>query len=358
MRISVISYRLPCSGQKRGGVDRVAHDLADGLARRGHLVKVWSYDPKPESAAYETQMLPWKKFVDTKLGFRITGGYLGNVVNFLPQYDGDLLIANGDSLLMPLLRKPLIRIMHGSALGEALSSTSPLRWALQLGIYPQELLAALLQHGCVGVSHNCRRYNPFIRNIIPLGVDLRAFTPAYETKTRHPSILFVGNLTGRKRGNFLLGQFQDFIRPKFPDAQLVMVSEPGPQADGVSYFTGISQQELTAFFQKAWVYASPSKYEGFGLPYLEAMACGTPIVATPNPGSCELLGESQFGLLASDANFGRTICDLLSHEPLRHEFVMLGLGRASKYSLDKMLDRFESLMQELCAGSLPAKETA
>ncbi len=169
MRISLISYRLPVSGQKRGGVDRVAHDLADGLARRGHLVKVWSYDPKPTDAAYEVQMLPWKKFVDTKLGFRITGGYIGNIVNLLPQYDGDLLIANGDSLLMPLLRKPLIRIMHGSALGEAFSSTSPLRLALQLGIWPQELLAALLQPGCVGVSHNCRRYNPFIHNIIPLG---------------------------------------------------------------------------------------------------------------------------------------------------------------------------------------------
>ena len=358
MRISIISYRLPFLGQKRGGVDRVAHDLADGLARRGHLVKVWSYDPKPENAAYEVQMLPWKRFVDTKLGFRITGGYLGNIVNFLPQYDGDLLIANGDSLLMPLLRKPLIRIMHGSALGEAFSSTSPLRWVLQLGIYPQELLAALLQRGCVGVSHNCRRYNPFIRNIIPLGIDLGAFAPAFESKTGQPSILFVGNLTGRKRGSFLLGQFKDFIRPRFPDAQLMMVSETGPRQDGVTYFTGISQQELTGLFQRAWVYASPSKYEGFGLPYLEAMACGTPVVATSNPGSHELLGDSQFGLLASDADFGAKVCDLLSHESLRHKLASQGLDRASEYSLDKMLDRFESLIQELCAGALPAKETA
>ncbi len=138
----------------------------------------------------------------------------------------------------------------------------------------------------------------------------------------------------------------------------MMVSEPGAPEDGVSYFTGISQQELTGLFQKAWVYASPSKYEGFGLPYLEAMACGTPVVTTPNPGSRELLGDSQFGSLASDANFGRKLCDLLSNESLRDKLIVEGLRRASEYSLDKMLHRFELLMQEICAGSLPVKEPA
>src|SRR5260370_18616733 len=164
------------------------------------------------------------------------------------------------------MRKPLVRLMPGSALGEALSATNVLRFVRQIGVYPQELLEALLQAGCVGISQNCRRYNPFLRNVIPLGIDLTKFVPAPDRKTADPSILFVGTLRGRKRGNFLLERFNRSIRAQFPQATLIMVTEPGPAMDGVSYFTGVSQQELIELYQKAWVYASPSRYDGFGLP--------------------------------------------------------------------------------------------
>ena len=75
----------------------------------------------------------------------------------------------------------------------------------------------------------------------------------------------------------------------FPQAQLTMVATTGPPMQGVTYCTGIAEAELVRLFQQSWVYASPSVYEGFGLPYLEAMACGTAVVASPNPGSRELL---------------------------------------------------------------------
>ena len=358
MRISLISYHLPAVGQRRGGVDRVANDLAHGLAQRGHQVTVWSHDPRPAGAAYEVKPLPWRGFAETRLGFRILGGYLGNLLNVLPKYEADLLIAVGDSLFLPLRRKPLVRVMLGSALGEAFSATNPLRVLLQLGIYPQELLTALLQQGCVGISQNSRRFNPFVRNVIPLGVDLSRFMPARDKKTAHPSILFVGALGGRKRGAFLLEQFCESIRPRFPQASLMMVSEPGTAMDGVSYFTGISQTELIELYQSAWVYASPSRYEGFGLPYLEAMACGTPVIATPNPGSRELLGKSEFGLLSSDADFSRKLCDLLSGPEVRSALTASGLARAREYSLDKMLDRYEMLMEKLCLGTVPANAAA
>jgi phosphatidylinositol alpha-mannosyltransferase len=354
----MISYRLPVLGQKRGGVDRVAHDLADGLGRRGYDVTVWSYDPKPSGAAYDVRPLPWPGFANSKLGFRLTGGYIGNLISLMPKYDADVLMAHGDSLFLPLLRKPLIRIMHGSALGEALTASHPFRFLLQLGVYPQELLAALLQRGCVGVSQNCRRFNPFLRNIIPSGVDPARFAPAIEKKTITPSILFVGTLQGRKRGNFLLALFNRFVRAQFPEATLMMVTEPGPPMEGVSYFTGVSQDELIELYQKAWVYASPSQYEGFGLPYLEALACGTPVIATPNPGSKELLRNSEFGLLAPDADFAGRLCELLRDPAARAKFTERGLARAREYSLDNMLDRYEALIGKLRPRTVPANAAA
>ena len=125
MRIAVISYRLPIEGEKRGGIERVAHVLADGLSRRGHTVTVFSHDPRPAGASYDVQPLPWKSFVDTWAGLRMTAGYLGNILALqVDVREFDAVIAHGDSLLLSLSRKPVLRVMHGSALREARHASS------------------------------------------------------------------------------------------------------------------------------------------------------------------------------------------------------------------------------------------
>ena len=116
---------------------------------------------------------------------------------------------------------------------------------------------------------------------------------------------------------------------------------------GVTYHTGVSDEELATFYRRAWVYASPSTYEGFGLPYLEAMACGTAVVATPNPGSREVLAEGKFGLLADDASFGAAVLEVLGRQHRRQEMETMGLQRAHELSLDAMLDQYEALLGKL-----------
>ena len=177
-RVAVFSYGLPCPGEKRGGIEQVAHALANALVARGHHVTVFTYDPRPADALYEIGPLPARRFVTTWLGRRMTMGYLGNLLALGPSYRGfDVVIAHGDSLLLPLCGRPVIRVMHGSALEEARSSTSLGRAALQAGVYVQELLTGRLQRGTVGVSMNAKRSNPFIRHIIPNGIDLDVFRP-------------------------------------------------------------------------------------------------------------------------------------------------------------------------------------
>ncbi len=351
MRLAVFSYGLPVPGEKRGGIERLAHELAEGLARRGHEVTVWSYDPKPERAAYAVRPLPFEKFVTSWLGRRLTMGYLGNFLAATPRYgDADLVLTLGDSLLMPLLGKPLVRVMPGSALGEALSARSPLRFLHQLGVYAQELATAATQRHCVAISHGTRRYNPLVRSVIPLGSDLRAFFPDRACKSREPSVLFVGALGGRKRGRLLVEWFTRHVRARHPEATLAFVGERGADAEGVSYHVGVSDAELASMYRRAWVYATPSTYEGFGLPYVEAMASGTPVLATPNAGSREVLGEGRFGELVEDERFGARLAELLSDAPRREELSARGLERAAVYSLSKMIDRYEELLLSICRG--------
>ncbi len=349
MRIGVFSYRLPVRGQKRGGIERSAHVLAQGLAERGHSIIVFSHDPAPEGSRYEVRTLPWQAFVDTWFGRRATMGYLGNILALLPDYQGlDALIAHGDSLLLPLLGKPVLRVMHGSAIGEAMHAATPGRFVLQCGVFVQELLTSLTTAGTVAVSHNARRDNPFIRHTIPHGVDTRLFNPMPRGRSPEPSIVFVGTHEGRKRGSFLLETFHWTVRQALPDATLMFVGPEGPKVAGVTYYTGIGDEELAALYRRAWVYASPSTYEGFGLPYLEAMACGTVVVATPNAGSNEVLANGEHGCLAEDEAFGPAILKLLNSEASRRAYEAKGLLCAQEHSLDVMIDRYEMLLAQLC----------
>jgi glycosyltransferase involved in cell wall biosynthesis len=348
MKIAAISYSLPVQGQKRGGIERVAHVLAHGLALRGHHVVMFSYDPKPAGAAYEVRELPWKSFVQTWAGLRVTAGYLGNLLPLrIDLSEFDAVIAHGDSLLLSVLRKPFVRVMHGSARGEAAHATSIGRAVMQWGVYLQELLTAVLSPASVvAVSANTRRDNPFIRRVIPHGVDTEIFHPKPNAKSVHPSIVFVGAMSGRKRGGWLLEIFDRVVRRSFPDAELLFVGPKGPARPGVTYRTGVTDAELGELYRRAWVCASPSTYEGFGLPYLEAMACGTAVVATPNAGSREVLGE-QYGGLVADADFAAALVGVLADAGKRRALELAGSRRAADFSMDQMLDQYEALLTEV-----------
>lgn len=350
LRVAMFSYRLPVDGERRGGIERAAHTLADGLARRGHEVTVFTHDPRPEGAPYDVNPLPWKSFVDTWLGRRLTMGYLGNILGILPDYrDFDAIVMHGDSLLAPLTGRPVLRVMHGSARGEARSATSIGRWLLQHGVYAQELLTALLQRSVVGVSESTRADNPFVTTVVPHGVDRRIFRPDARARSSEPSVLFVGSIDGRKRGHFLLDGFLDRICSQHPTATLTIVGAEGPSHPGVEYLTGVTDSQLANLYRRSWVFASPSSYEGFGLPYLEAMACGTPVVATRNPGSVEVLGDGAYGLMPPDSEFVRTVADLLADETRRAVLTAAGLKRADEYSLERMLDGYERMLMDMSA---------
>jgi phosphatidyl-myo-inositol alpha-mannosyltransferase len=348
MKIAAITYRLPVVGEKRGGIERIAHALSHGLAVRGHQVVVFSHDPKPADAAYEVRELPWKSFVETWAGLRMTAGYLGNVLALqIDLREFDVVIAHGDSLLLPMRRTPIVRVMHGSARGEAANATSIGRAVMQGGVYLQELLTAFMwPSSVVAVSANTRRDNPFIRRVIPNGVDTAVFYPRSDAKSANPSVVFVGAAGGRKRGQLLLEIFGGVIQPAFPTAELMFVGPQGPPRRGLTYYTGVSDEELAELYRRAWVCASPSTYEGFGLPYLEAMACGTAVVATLNAGSREVIGEG-YGGLVEDAEFGPAIMKLLGDSGKRRALEIAGVRRAAGFDLDRMLDEYEALLSEV-----------
>lgn len=103
-------------------------------------------------------------------------------------------------------------------------------------------------------------------------------------------------------------------------------------------FTGyVSDEELAALYSSCAAFIYPSLYEGFGLPPLEAMACGAPVIASRIPSICEIVGNDAARLFdPSDADsLARSIIELLKHAEARRALADAGQKRAAQFTWER-----------------------
>ncbi len=102
----------------------------------------------------------------------------------------------------------------------------------------------------------------------------------------------------------------------------------------------IEKQELVAFYNLATIYVQPSIYEGFGLPVLEAMSCGVPVVSS-NGGSLPEVG-GQAAVYFDPYNAGQLesiIIEILENKSLQDKLSRLGLKQVEKFSWEKVVTK-------------------
>jgi len=333
MKIAITSLYLPSNSKI--GVGYQVHYMANELVKRGHQVTVFSQSGRSPDSLYESVVVP-------------TGGSLrtfGFAWNLRKQnFDGfDVLHACGDDWFLWGKKKPrLIHTFMGSCLAE-MRNIKGAKEKARMGLLALcELNATFLFNTTVATSENTRRDIPRIQHVIPCGVDMSAFSPT-EDKSPHPTLLFVGTMHSRKRGQMLLDLFKTQIKPAVPDAEFWAVCEDKIEGEGVRCFGRIPTEELTDLFRRAWVFSLPSTYEGFGVPYIEAMASGTPVVASPNVGAREVLQEGKSGLVVKDEDLASEIIRVLTDSVLRQQLREAGLRRAQYYRWDKVCEQYEAL---------------
>ena len=346
LRIAVIQRFLP--SRSRGGVGYFTHGLCNALQRRGHAVTVFSHDPAPDAALYRVSVLPPTRAV---IGYQ--SGPLAFPFQVARQdfSDFDLIHAQGDEHLISRSSPPVVRTMHGSALAEAIHNgwrgRSPKHFFMHLYFYGAELISDLRADAVIVVSKRTSRHYPRTHGVIPNGVDVELFSHEETSKAVHPAILFVGDLYSRKRGRFLLEVFQSRVKPSIPQSELWIVSPDRVGGDGVRWLGRVDSEQLAKLYAQAWVFCLPSSYEGFGRPYIEAMAAGTPVVATPNAGAMEILDNGRFGLIVSDEHLGETLVKLLTDADLRERLSKLGLDRATVYSWERVAEQYEHVYENV-----------
>lgn len=339
MKVAMVSLYLPSESKIGSGYQ--AHYMANALVRRGHRVTMFSPCAPSEGALYENVTVNPGRRLRT-FGFAVAVAKLD-----LRQFD--VVHAHGEDYWLFRGSKPChVRTMHGSCLAEAAHIPGLMEKTRMALLGVSEVLATRVAHRTVCVSQNTRRSFPWLSDVILNGVDTDAFCPGVSREER-PTILFVGTYENRKRGRLLMEAFAQTVLPALPSAQLWMVCSDAPVAPGVQVFGRIPLEQLTELYRRAWVFCLPSSYEGFGVPYIEAMASGLPVVATPNVGACEVLGNGEFGRIVEPEALGASLLGLLNDDGERSRLREVGLERVKTFAWDNIIEQYERVYGEIHA---------
>jgi len=199
--------------------------------------------------------------------------------------------------------------------------------------------------------------------VVPNGVDLERATQDAVARARatygigdRPYVLWVGTLQPRKNIDVLVAAFRAAVAEAHLPHVLVLVGAQGwlasdsPRGSGGEHILtpgAIGRPDLTALYAGADLFAYPSLHEGFGLPAIEAMAQGTPVLASDIPVFHEVGGEVARFVDPSDVvAWQRALVELLRDEAERQERGALGPAHAAGFSWDRCIERTTTVYRE------------
>ncbi len=216
------------------------------------------------------------------------------------------------------------------------------------------------KHDVVRFAH----VNPSKVTVVYLGVDPEFKPEVSNSRERldlpEKFILYVGGIDWRKNISLLFKAFSGLLK-KRPDYHLVMTGEiendPSYQnflqslkerslESKVHTLGFVSRADLVKLYNHAAVFFYPSVYEGFGLPVLEAMACGAPVITTNRTSIPEVAGDAALSLDPDDPeSFIEALIRVVESDSERKKLSCAGLARAAMFSWDKCAKlTYEALM--------------
>ena len=192
------------------------------------------------------------------------------------------------------------------------------------------------------------RVEPNRVKVILNGVDTELFHPASENETEgknaKPTVVFIGRMVAKKGVHVLIRAMPDILKRK-PDTNFLfvgggltsfyrrMVERLGIPNESFSFIGHIGYFQRPKILQQATVFVNPSFFELCSLSILEAMSCGTSVVASNVEGNTELIKSGKDGLLIPVSDHQRlaeAVISLLEDENLRSK-----LGKEARHTVEK-----------------------
>ena len=352
---------------KRSGVGRCIEALLNCLADMDHPFQEFRvYSPAPIA---DDVVLP-SCARNIVLASALPPGLWEQFTLMRAHGNNDLLFC--PSYVIPILtRCPTFLIHHGSYEGYPQAFSW---WALNKARFAYSLSANRATVVCTVSEHSKREMVRFYGikperiHVVPEGVDTRTFRPVRDLQSLTtwrvktfgsdtPYIVYVGKPVERRNLSALIKAFGLTKRKKFPQKLLIVGSDlaggspfreviatEGLTKD-VAILGYVNNQEMPLVYNSADLLIYPSSYEGFGMPVLEAMACGTPAIALNNTsfpefgaGVAHLLADAQVPTLQQG------IETVLSDASLRQRMSEEGPKRAAHYDWRIIARRYLDLM--------------
>lgn len=228
----------------------------------------------------------------------------------------------------------------------------------------------------IAVSHSTKRdltrhlgISPGRIFVVYEGLDHDLFRPVQRRLVDPPYVLFVGSEHPRKNLATLLRAFAALKRePRFRDLRLVKVGAAGSceapfrvatrelvqeldLGPDILFTEEVPDEDLPAYYGGAACLVLPSRYEGFGFPPLEAMACGCPVVVSTAGALGEIAGEAALRVAPDDVDgLHAAMRALVTEVRLRDGLRERGFARAREFSWERTA-RETALVYELVSGS-------
>lgn len=195
------------------------------------------------------------------------------------------------------------------------------------------------------IRHDYKVANARVRTI-PCGFDLRPWMQNAVRDKR--SCVFVGRSDVRKGFDLLLSAWE-IVRLSHPDAVLSIAGCIGKDRPGVRFLGRIGDDELHTLVASARMLIAPSRFEGFGLAAAEAIAAGTPVVATNVPGLRGVVSDSVSGLLTplEPSAIAASVSRLLHDDRLWNRLHEGCGGERVRFSLEREVSAYLALYDEV-----------
>jgi glycosyltransferase involved in cell wall biosynthesis len=179
-----------------------------------------------------------------------------------------------------------------------------------------------------------------------------------------PFVLYAGNIKPHKNLERLIEAFHMFRRGGFEQVKLLIIGDEISQYatlrravhrhklhKHVRFFGFVPDKTLAALYRLASVFVFPSLYEGFGLPPLEAMASGTPVITSNVSSLPEVVGDAALLIDPYDsAEIANAIRRVLTEPALAADLRQRGLARVKDFSWERSVARVRDIYQEVLSG--------
>lgn len=190
--------------------------------------------------------------------------------------------------------------------------------------------------------------------------EISAIRAKYKLPVKY--ILYASTLEPRKNVGGILEAYSKLDTPTKQKYGLVLAGGKGwkdeaiveaiaklkKNGENITVTGYVPDEDLPAIYSGAELFVYPSFYEGFGIPLLEAMACGIPVISSDNSSLPEVVGDAGIYVKAEDANsLTRNISKLLADRTLADKYRKKGFEQAKKFSWEKSADELVRVFEKL-----------